>query len=117
MRNLFPWLLTLTAALLLTVSSCTKTPTEPDKPTATATLDKTTAVPGEIVTITTSETLENKVSWDVTLGGQKVVLARLGDKQALFVVPVLPSGTTSLDLTAVGVKEGKPLTIGQYTAI
>ena len=117
MRNLFPRLLTLTAALLLTVSSCTKTPTEPDQPTATATLDKTTAVPGEIVTITTSETLENKVSWDVTLGGQTVVLARLGDKQALFVVPVLPSGTTSLDLTAVGVKEGKPLTIGQYTAI
>lgn len=118
MTKLYVWLLALTAALLFAVSSCTKTNTEPDQPaTPSATLDKTIATPGEVVTLTTSETLESKASWNVTLGGQQVVLARVSDTQAAFLVPVLPSGAASLDLTAVGVKDAKALTIGQYAPI
>ncbi|SDY68543.1 hypothetical protein [Hymenobacter psychrophilus] len=120
MIKIYIRLMVMTVALGFVVSSCTKTETAPNQPvvaTGTATLDKTTAVPGEVVIITTSASLENKPSWEVTLGGQKVVLGRLNDKQAVFLVPALPSGTASLDLSPLGVKEATNMTIGSYAAI
>ncbi|KAA9339443.1 hypothetical protein F0P96_02140 [Hymenobacter busanensis] len=85
--------------------------------TGTVTLNKTTAVPGDVVTLTSTNTLDNKPGWEVTLGGQKVALARVSDTQAAFIVPVVSSGAKSLDLAALGFKSTLTLTIGQYAAI
>ncbi|KAA9332332.1 hypothetical protein F0P96_12705 [Hymenobacter busanensis] len=112
-------ILLLITALLFSVSSCKKETGELHEPedTATVTLDKTTAVPGDVVLLTFSKTLENKPGWEVTLGGRKVVVGRVSDTEAGFIVPEMPSGATSLDLSALGFKKAQSLTIGQYTAI
>jgi hypothetical protein len=71
-----------------------------------------------VVTVTTSADLDaSKTTWEITIGFQKVTLAKLADRQAAFLVPILPSGATALDLTAIGAKNPPAFTVGTYSPI
>ncbi|PJJ54458.1 hypothetical protein [Hymenobacter chitinivorans] len=121
MPKLYNILCLLCLLVVLTIGGCTKKEDpalNPDPPlTLTSTLDKTSVTPGDVVVITTSDNLSDKPSWEVLVGGRKVVVAKLEANQASFVVPVLATGPVSLDLTAMGVKAAPALTMTAYPAI
>ncbi|WP_142603540.1 hypothetical protein [Solitalea koreensis] len=89
---------------------------DPDDPGYVILLDKTSVTPGDLVTVTTAVTLD-KPSWDIMIGDKKVLLSKVDDKTAVFVVPYIPAGEISLDFKILGIDEKPTLTITPYAPI
>ncbi|GAB3870083.1 hypothetical protein GCM10028824_18210 [Hymenobacter segetis] len=117
MPKLFRLLVLLLPAFFLTISGCKK---EEEKPgadqTQTITLNKSSVTPGEAVILEAAADLDGS-DWQIKVGGETVRLTKIDARQAVFLVPVLPSGPLPLDLSALHAKSSPTLTMGNYMPI
>ncbi|WP_276482642.1 hypothetical protein [Paraflavitalea pollutisoli] len=105
---------------LIILAGCSKnnteTPVDPNPvEEKTATFITTNATPGGSVVLETSFPLSS-ATYKITVGGKPATLVKLNNQQAGFILPVVPAGAITVDLTAIGVKPAA-YTVGTYSAI
>ncbi|MES2808855.1 MAG: hypothetical protein V4619_09540 [Bacteroidota bacterium] len=113
-------LLLTTAFVLLFTGSCKKGSNNgtdtPAPTTKQITLDKTSALPGDLVILTSTTSLD-KDTWQIKIGSKTATVVKSADKIAYFSVPYIPAGTQTVDLSSMGITAAKSITINAYTPI